>query len=282
MIERPAHLKLVEYARLEGEANMDLDRRLLALCEANPEYGFLRFYTWARPTLSMGRLEPDDAVDRTAAERDGIAVVKRPTGGRVVLHGDDLTYAVVVPRPTRAGLQKTYNLFSEILVDGLSSMGAPLDMERGKTGRSRMVQRPCFASVSRYEVTYKGRKVVGSAQRVGQRAVLQHGSIPLGTGYLRVVDYMSVSSDARERLRDEMEAGTSCLEAVLGRCVEARQAAGALTGAFRRRLGCDFEPVAVADVDACMPGDRGSRKPMPQKPLTVLHRPLYSNSGRKK
>ncbi len=255
MIEKPMHFKLVGYARLEGEVNMDLDRKLLAACEANPEYGFLRFYTWTRPTLSMGRLEPEDAVDKAATERDGVVIVKRPTGGRVVLHGDDLTYTVVVPRPVRSGLQETYNLISEILVDGLSSMGAVLDIERGKTGRSRMVQRPCFASVSRYEVTHAGRKVVGSAQRVGERAVLQHGSIPLGHGYLRVVDYMNVSPGDRERLRDEIEAATSCLEAVLGRRVEPRRVAGILTEAFRQRFGGDFEPLAVEDVEACVSGD---------------------------
>lgn len=268
MTGKPAHFKLVGYARLEGEVNMDLDRKLLAACEADPEYGFLRFYTWTRPTLSMGRLEPEDAVDRARAGRDGVAIVRRPTGGRVVLHGDDLTYTVVVPKPVDARLQKTYNLISEILVDGLSSMGAVLDIERGKTGRSRMVQRPCFASVSRHEVTHAGRKVVGSAQRVGERAVLQHGSIPLGHGYLRVVDYMNVSPGDRERLRDEMEAATSCLEAVLGRRVEPRRVAGALSEAFRQRFGCEFEPLALEDVEACVPSghETGLRRPAVANP----------------
>ena len=253
MIWKPAHLKLIEYTCLDGKTNMDLDTGLLAACEARPEYGFLRFYTWTSPTLSMGRLEPEDAVDRAAAERDRVEIVRRPTGGRMVLHGDDLTYTVVVARPEDAGLQKTYNRFSEILVDGLSSLGALLDIERGKTGRGRMVQRPCFASVSRYEVTCKGRKLVGSAQRIGERAVLQHGSIPVGRGYLDVVDYMNVSSDAKERLRSEMEAGTSCLEEVLGRPVEAGQVADALSEAFRRGFECDFESLGLEDLCTQVP-----------------------------
>jgi lipoate-protein ligase A len=255
MIFKPLHLKLIEYAHLDGETNMRLDAGLLALCEASPGYGFLRFYTWTAPTLSMGRLEPDDAVDRHSAGRNGIAVVRRPTGGRTVLHGDDLTYTVVVPRPQDAGLQKTYNLFSEILVDGLSSMGALLDIERGKTGRSPAVKRPCFASVSRYEVTYEGRKLVGSAQRIGERAVLQHGSIPLGRGYMGVVDYMNVSSDAKESLRREMETGTCCLEEVLGKPVLAGRVADALGGAFQRRLGCDLVPLSLEDLDGLMAAD---------------------------
>lgn len=259
MIWESRQLKLLEYTRLDGRSNMDLDRALLAACEAAPEFGFLRFYTWVAPALSMGRLEPEDAVDRTAAQRDGITIVRRPTGGRTVLHGDDLTYTVVVPRPEDAGLQETYNRLSEILVEGLSAIGASLDIERGKTGRSRMVQKPCFASVSRYEVTHKGRKLVGSAQRIGERAVLQHGSIPLGRGYIDVVDYMNAPPAARERLRDEMRACTSCLEEVLGKHIEARQVADALAAAFRRVFRCDLEPLAAENVDALMPAEGEAR-----------------------
>jgi lipoate-protein ligase A len=264
MIDGPSRVKLIEYACLAGEANMELDRRLLAACETDPTCGFLRFYTWDRPTLSMGRLEPEDAVARAAADRDGIGIVRRPTGGRAVLHGDDLTYTVVIPKPSSGGLQCTYNLISEVLVEGLRSIGVEVDMERGKTGRSHMVQRPCFASVTRYEVTHSGRKLVGSAQRVGERAVLQHGTIPIGRGYLCVVDYMDVSSGDRDRLRSEMEATTACLEGVLGKPVEAGEVACALSQAFGRRFGCDLEPLAVGEVWAFRssgrtPGRRANR-----------------------
>lgn len=260
MRDRRKHVRLIEYACLEGWRNMVLDRSLLALCEENGESGFLRFYTWAGPTLSMGHLEPQDAVDRMAAERDGVAIVKRPTGGRVVLHGDDLTYTVVLPRHDDAGLQKTYNLISEILVEGLSSMGARLHIEKGRTRRSRMAQKPCFASVSRYEVSHGGRKVVGSAQRVGERALLQHGSIPLGRGYLGVVDYMNLSSTDREHLRREMEVSTSSLGEVLGRRVDSREVAAALAAAFRLRFECSSDRLTVGDLGAggCRPDDVAS------------------------
>jgi lipoate-protein ligase A len=247
------HFKLIEYACLDGWRNMALDRRLLALGEERRGSAFLRFFTWAGPTLSMGHLEPGDAVDSTAAERDGVAIVKRPTGGRAVLHGDDLTYTVVLPRPDGSGLWETYNLISEILVDGLSSLGGRFHIEKGKTGRSRMVQRPCFASVSRYEVVHRGRKVVGSAQRVRERAILQHGSIPIGKGYLDVVDYMNLPSADRERLREEMEASTCCLSEVLGRHVDPGEVADRLAGAFRGRFRCDFNLITVDElgVDEC-------------------------------
>jgi lipoate-protein ligase A len=250
MIAHPKRFKLIEYARLDGSSNMALDRRLLEICEGDPEVGLLRFYTWARPTLSMGHLEPQDAIDMAAARRDGVAIVRRPTGGRVVLHGDDLTYTVVLARSESAGLQETYNLISEVIVDGLSSVGARLDVERGRTGGAIFARKPCFASASRYEVTHGGRKVVGSAQRVGDRAFLQHGSIPLGRGYLGVADYMNVPAADRAGLRQEMVATTSCLSEVLGRRVAGEEIAGALAAAFQRRFRCDWNHLSIGDTGA--------------------------------
>lgn len=227
---------------------MAVDCRLLGLGEETPGSVFIRFYAWSGPTLSLGRFEPADAVDRDAAQRDGVAIVRRPTGGRVVLHGDDLTYTAVLPKREGRGLQETYGLISEILVDGLMSLGARLDIERGKPGGPRVAQKPCFASVSRHEVTYRGRKVVGSAQRIGDRAVLQHGSIPLGRGYLKVTEYMNVSPRDREGLRSEMRGRTCCLEDVVGRQVGPEEAAAALGAAFARAFDCRFIRMTVDEV----------------------------------
>jgi lipoate-protein ligase A len=240
---------LVEYACLEGYRNMALDRRLLALCEQDPSAAFVRFYTWVRPTLSMGHFEPLDVVDGEAARRDGVDLVRRPTGGRVVLHGDDLTYTVVVPGDTGTALRETYSLISEILVQGLRSLGAQLDIQRGITGRSQVVKKPCFASVSRYEITHRGRKVVGSAQRLGERAILQHGSIPLGGGYLGVVQYMNIPGRDREKLLAEMRSQTSCLNDILGRHTDPKEAVTALGAAFGEALGCEFVDVSIADLE---------------------------------
>jgi lipoate-protein ligase A len=240
-----AHCRLVEYACLDGRTNMEIDRRLLDLCEQMPDSVFLRFYSWTGPTLSLGHLESTDTVDRVAAERDGVTLVRRPTGGRMVLHGDDLTYTVVMPKPDAAGLQETYGFISEILVGGLATLGVRLEIERGRPGRSHAIQKPCFASVSRYEVTYHGRKVIGSAQRVGDRALLQHGSIPLGPGYLDVVRYMAIPEADRARLLAELEAHTSSLSDALGRRISPEEVAAALEAEFRTGLDCGFSGTAV-------------------------------------
>jgi lipoate-protein ligase A len=242
--------RLVEYTRLDGPKNMAIDGMLLALGEQDPESAFVRFYTWAGPTLSMGHFEPPDAVDSRTAREDGVVIVRRPTGGRVVLHGDDLTYTVVLPRGDGMGPGEIYSLVSKVLVEGLAALGTRLAIRRGRAGRSRVLQKPCFASVSRFEITHRGRKVVGSAQRRGERAVLQHGSIPLGHGYLDVVKYMKVPAPDREVLLAEMRTQTACLADVLGRRIDPEEVARALGTAFRRELRCDFSDQAVDELEA--------------------------------
>ena len=91
------------------------------------------------------------------------------------------------------------------ILEGARLLGLDLDLERGTLGKSGARDKPCFASVSRHEISYCGRKVVGSAQRIGEGAMLQHGSIPADRSYLRIVDYMRFSGAggagrARERL----------------------------------------------------------------------------------
>jgi lipoate-protein ligase A len=251
---RISRCSLVEFTCLDGHANMAVDRAMFDMCESDPESASVRFYTWAGPTLSMGHFEPQDAVDMAAARADGVPVVRRPTGGRVVLHGDDLTYTVVLPGDGHAAAQEIYRLVSQVLVGGLATLGARLDIKRGRTGRSSVLRKPCFASVSRHEVTHRGRKVVGSAQRRGRRAVLQHGSIPLGPGYMDVVKYMKLAVPVRRDLAREMAAGTACLADVLGRVVDPAEVALALGSAFRSELDCGCGDLPLEKIDAMVVG----------------------------
>jgi lipoate-protein ligase A len=163
---------------------------------------------------------------------DGVGMVRRPTGGRVVLHGDDLTYAVVIPKAPGVGLTATYRMISECIVGGLSLLGVSLEFRRGMAAKTASRNKPCFISASRYEITCGGRKVVGSAQKVGANSILQHGSIPLGPGYLDVTRYMNCSEAERVRLRRDTGAATCCLHQILSSRPDARTVAAALAGGF--------------------------------------------------
>jgi lipoate-protein ligase A len=263
-----SRLNLVGFTRRDAAYNMAVDRYLLDLGEAAaeaaqaaadedpdgvpqvfPREGYLRFYDWERPTISLGHSEPVENVDEAKAMADGLEIVRRPTGGRAVLHWGDLTYSVVLPARTGKDLSELYKLISECIIEGARLIGLDLDLERGSLGKSDARDKPCFASVSRHEISYRGRKVVGSAQRIGEGAMLQHGSIPVDRTYLKIVDYMRFSGTgdtarARERLRREIEASTACLEDASGGPLDPASVRKALTRGFEARLGCE-----VAEID---------------------------------
>jgi lipoyl(octanoyl) transferase len=238
---RVKRLRVIEFGAHPAQYNMDLDRRLLELCDTCPDQAFLRFYTWMPPALSLGHFEPEGAVDLVRARRDGIDVVRRPTGGRIVLHREDLTYTVVMPREPRASVEETYLELAGGIVAGLTALGAEVALARGQAPKLPARARPCFLSAVRHEITHRGRKLVGSAQVVGRRAVLQHGSIPIGHGYLDVVAYLARSDAEQAVLAREMTLKTACLEDVVGRGLAPIEVATALGDAFAALFGSPVE-----------------------------------------
>ena len=181
--------RLVEDAPQSGAFNMAADQVLLErFCPGDPP--ILRLYAWERPTLSIGRNEPlDSELDLKRCAQLDIPVVRRITGGKAVLHGTDLTYAVVggVLDPEFAGgVLDNYRFLAQGFVRFFEKLG--LRPELHATSRKSTEAHVCFADPSAYEILVEGRKLIGSAQRVrtvrskdgsSKRVFLQHGSIPL-------------------------------------------------------------------------------------------------------
>ncbi len=168
---------MVDEEPRSGATNMALDHALAEVLP--PDEGVLRFYRWTPPTISFGRNEPArDRYDRTVAEREGLGVVRRPTGGRAVLHAHEVTYCVVLPLRTLGGLRSTYLRVHQGLVEGLRRLGAHAEIARERTAL-RPDQGPCFQGPSEGEVVLGGRKLVGSAQVRFGAVILQHGSVIL-------------------------------------------------------------------------------------------------------
>ena len=245
-------LKILEFGAWDGRYNMALDSHLFSLCEEGCADAFLRFYTWEPPALSLGFHESGDVVAADAALAAGLDVVRRPTGGRAVLHGNDLTYCVVLPLGEGVGVTEVYSTVSACIVEGLGSLGGELQIERGKARGAAAGARPCFASTSRYEVTCGGRKVVGSAQRAGRRSVLQHGSIPVGKEYMDIVRYLRVGDG--QDLRRRLEEGTTCLEEMAGAAVNIGEIMQHMREAFIRKLGLRPLYVRAEQIVGDLPG----------------------------
>jgi lipoate-protein ligase A len=165
---------------------MAIDEALLEVYAASGGLPMLRFYTWSPPALSLGygqQIEADVNVERCRAL--GIDVVRRPTGGRAVLHDHEITYSVVIREddPLAAmGVLASYLTISRALIRGLSYLGIAAELiplRRPAPVPAHVMSPVCFGMPSSYEVAVAGRKIIGSAQRRSQGVIMQHGSLPI-------------------------------------------------------------------------------------------------------
>jgi lipoate-protein ligase A len=220
---------------VDGEAsggwNMAVDESLLAAAAAGGA-PTLRFYRWSGAWLSLGYRQRLDAGRLAACECAGVGVVRRVTGGRAVLHGRDLTYAIAAPEAALPdGLAATYALASEVLVAALRSLGVPSEPAPRLAAGPSDGPFDCFVAPAADEICVAGRKLVGSAQRRAGGGVLQHGSIRLAPDPL----------EARRASGLETGAATSLRELGVEPSVEAL--VEAFREAFSGRLGVDLERV---------------------------------------
>jgi lipoate-protein ligase A len=159
---------------------MAVDAALLEGCQRGTSPPTVRLYSWVRPSISLGHGQDGGrGVNSAACQRLGVPVVRRPTGGRAVVHAQELTYSVVAP--VTASPMLLYALVCDGLVTALHGMGVDGRRVRPRltTRSAGLARAACFASISREEVEVEGRKLVGSAQRRVRGAFLQQGSMPL-------------------------------------------------------------------------------------------------------
>jgi lipoyl(octanoyl) transferase len=175
--------RLIYDASLPGAVNMSRDLTILEQVSAGLAPPTLRFYTWSPPALSLGYFqEVEEVADIAACSRLGIDIVRRPTGGRALLHHRELTYSVAVPDKSRIvpiGVLPAYKFFSQAIISGLQELGIGAALAPGDNRGKGLAPGSCFDTPSAYEIQVDGKKVVGSAQLRRNGALLQHGSILL-------------------------------------------------------------------------------------------------------
>jgi len=193
-----------------GLENMEIDSACLKEAEeSSSPLTVVRFYQWSSATVSLGKHQtPDRACDINFCLLHKLPIVHRPTGGRAVLHDNELTYSVVSNDPALFplnDLMATYHVISQALQEGFRRFGISSEAAAGskEAGRPRTTgkQSPCFSSPTRHELMSGGRKLAGSAQRRLRKSFLQHGSIPLSVDY----DFMAAAlGTSPQRLRSQM------------------------------------------------------------------------------
>lgn len=155
---------------LSGAENMALDMALIDRAKATGEYTF-RVYSWARPTLSLGRNQTAKGRYKVGA----VDIVRRPTGGRALLHHREVTYSVT--GPSDGSLRSVYDRVNRILLTGLRGLGVPVQLAAPADRAPKPTDAPCFETPVGGELVVDGKKLVGSAQWRDESAFLQHGSI---------------------------------------------------------------------------------------------------------
>lgn len=203
-----------------GPANMALDQAIAEACAAGDSPATLRFYRWQPPSVSLGRHQAVSDIDLAAVDAGGYEVVRRPTGGRAILHIDEFTYSVTAaadePR-VRGGVMDAYLRLSNALLAGLTRLGlGSVDKAAGDVRTASDVSAACFEVPSAYEITSRGRKLMGSAQSRRAGYVLQHGSLPLTGDITRLIDVLALPQAEGESLRAELTARACTLAQALG------------------------------------------------------------------
>jgi lipoate-protein ligase A len=232
--------RFLDSGGLDGAEQMSLDAGLMDRARLTGE-AVLRVYGWSRPTLSFGRHEPvRGRFVPDALERAKVGAVRRPTGGRVLMHDREVTYSVTAPAPENERLKESYRRINAILLAALGRLGvhvteAPASAPRRPGGAA------CFAEPSEGELVVDGRKLVGSAQLRERGALLQHGSILIDD------DQPRINGLAALKLVPALPAAT--LRGCLGRAPSYGEVRDAL-GAALADLEGEPEPLDAHDAAA--------------------------------
>lgn len=238
--------RLLQTPADSGAWNMAVDEAILEHIHRGTSKPTLRLYAWNPPCLSLGHAQSFKDVDVERIRSLGWEVVRRLTGGRAILHTDELTYSVAgtADDPVLAGgVLESYNRLSKALVHAIRALNLPVEVkEHEGTPVAHNMNPICFEVPSTYEITVNGKKLIGSAQARRKEGVLQHGSLPLTGDLTRICDALVFEDEpARQNAKDRLLACATTVESVLGVETSWGRTAQVIIQGFEAELGIRFE-----------------------------------------
>jgi len=242
---RPATWRLLDSGLQDGPTNMAVDEAILEAVAGGDSPPTLRFYGWQPACLSLGLGQSWQAVNQEACRELGWDYVRRATGGRAIMHVDELTYSVCAPQdePHVVGsIIESYRRLSRALLAGLQHMGltpAQAEPAYAKLGEEGAA---CFDAPSNYEVTVDGRKLIGSAQVRKRGVVLQHGTLPLYGDITRISLALNQDEAARWAMQQQLRQRAITLADCLPEPVSYDQAVAFMITGFQDALGLTLAP----------------------------------------
>ena len=238
--------RLLKTPPTHGAWNMALDEAILETVGRRGSLPTLRLYAWEPACLSLGYAQPYTDVDIPRLQAHGWELVRRPTGGRAVLHTDELTYSVIAPlnEPRVAGtVLESYHRLAHALVEALNLLGMKVEVnENPASAHSTRTNPVCFEVPSSYEITVGGKKLIGSAQSRRKEGVLQHGSLPLTGDLTRILQVLAFPDEkSRNGAAERLLKRAITVETALKRNVSWDEAARAAVIAFKTELALDLQ-----------------------------------------
>ena len=235
-----------------GTINMASDEVLLQSVVSKNRLPTLRLYGWQPMCLSLGYGQRIREADLDRIQSYGWGIVRRPTGGNAILHGNELTYSVTLPLDhelAQGDVVESYRRISTALMSALNLLGLSPQSEKQAKG-NRGLGPVCFEVPSHYEITADGKKLIGSAQMRRKSGILQHGTLPLFGDIALICDALVYVDEAeREVAKVQVRERATTLDTVAGYRITWEEAAEALVEGFARTFDIDFVESDYSDTE---------------------------------
>ena len=239
-----------------GAWNMAVDEALLSSVYQGSSPATLRLYAWEPACLSIGYAQPIRDVDLALLAERGWELVRRPTGGRAIMHTDELTYSVIAPNDEPrllGGVLHSYQSISQALLHAMHSLGIPAQssQEADLTGNSDPSGPVCFEVPSPYEIIAYGKKLIGSAQARKREGVLQHGSLPLYGDLARITQVLSYENERERNLAAaRLLERAATVAQILGEGITWETASQAFVESFSLVLNLNLQPQGLSTLES--------------------------------
>ena len=239
------HWRLLINSPHDGIWNMALDESILETVARKEVIPTLRLYAWNPYCLSLGQAQSILDVDQQRLINNNWGIVRRPTGGKAILHADELTYSICLPQSdplVRGTVVESYRRLSTALLLALQNMGIKADSKpKSDEDRKKIPNPVCFEVPSDYEITYHEKKLIGSAQARRAKGVLQHGAIPLFGNITRITDVLKFQDETqRQETASKLFKRATTIQSILNRTISWQEIADAVIEGFEKTLNIYF------------------------------------------
>ncbi|MFG6149630.1 lipoate--protein ligase family protein [Halobacillus sp. B23F22_1] len=242
----------VDSGHLTPALNMALDEALMNWHSEGKIPPVLRFYGWKPAGLSVGYFQKvQGRIDLEGVKRNGYELVRRQTGGRAVLHDDELTYSIIVSEDhpqMPASVKEAYLVLSQGLLEGFKRLNINAEFAIPEEKLNSTGSAVCFEEPSWYELIVDGKKAAGSAQTRKKGVILQHGSIPINVDENKLFDMFIYKNERiKERARKSFADKAIAINDIVEHAVDYHTTRNAFKAGFEKGLNIELQPLEISE-----------------------------------